>query len=193
MHSHFRGHLGEASARTVSVDWDSLGYLPADLSSLDADFTETEIGEAVFSIPSVKDPGPDGFIDAFFKSCWETIKGDVVTAIMRMADLRGDCMHLLNSANIVLLTKKPDAAWVGDYRPISLIHSMSKIFSKILALRLAPELGSLASNCQSAFIKKRCIHDNFLFVQNSIKALHRSHMPSLFLKLDISKAFDSVD
>uniref|UniRef100_A0A8R7RDK3 Reverse transcriptase domain-containing protein n=1 Tax=Triticum urartu TaxID=4572 RepID=A0A8R7RDK3_TRIUA len=70
--------------------------------------------------------------------------------------------------------------------------SISKIFSKLLANRLAPLLPSLVSKCQSAFVKKRCIHDNFLHVQNLIKELHRSSTPGLFLKLDISKAFDSV-
>jgi hypothetical protein len=73
-----------------------------------------------------------------------------------------------------------------------LIHSISKIFSKLLANRLAPVLGNLISKNQSAFIKTRCIHDNFLYVQNLIKELHRTHTPSLFIKLDISKAFDSV-
>jgi len=45
---------------------------------------------------------------------------------------------------------------------------------------------------QSAFIRGRCIHDNFILVQQTVKVLHRQNMPSLFLKLDISKAFDSV-
>jgi hypothetical protein len=36
------------------------------------------------------------------------------------------------------------------------------------------------------------IHDNFLYVQNLVKELHSARTPSLFLKLDISKAFDSV-
>jgi hypothetical protein len=46
--------------------------------------------------------------------------------------------------------------------------------------------------CQNAFIKKRCIHDNFIYVQNVVKALNKAKRPSLFIKLDISKAFDSV-
>ena len=48
------------------------------------------------------------------------------------------------------------------------------------------------SRAQSAFIKKRSIHDNFLYTQNLIKELHRAKIPSLVLKLDIAKAFDSV-
>jgi hypothetical protein len=45
---------------------------------------------------------------------------------------------------------------------------------------------------QNAFIKKRCIHDNFVCVQGVIKDLHKRKIPALFIKLDISKAFHSV-
>lgn len=69
---------------------------------------------------------------------------------------------------------------------------MAKLISKILATRLAPKLHALVSKAQSAFIKRRSIHDNFLYTQNIIKALHRAKRPGLFLKLDIAKAFDSV-
>uniref|UniRef100_A0A453T1C7 Reverse transcriptase domain-containing protein n=1 Tax=Aegilops tauschii subsp. strangulata TaxID=200361 RepID=A0A453T1C7_AEGTS len=45
---------------------------------------------------------------------------------------------------------------------------------------------------QSAFLKTRCIQQSFLYVQNGVRALHRTKTPALLLKLDISKAFDSV-
>ena len=50
----------------------------------------------------------------------------------------------------------------------------------------------LISPCQSAFIKGRSIHDNFLYVRNIARRFHRNGTPSLLLKLDISKSFDSV-
>ena len=99
----------------------------------------------------------------------------------------------LNSANIVLIPKKLDAKSVGDYRPISLIHSIAKIFSKLLANRLAPFLNTLISKSQTAFIRKRCIQDNFLYVQSVVRRLHKQKKPALFLKLDIQKAFDTVN
>jgi hypothetical protein len=95
----------------------------------------------------------------------------------------GHCVD--NLANIILIPKKPDAAGVMDYRPISLIHSLSKIFSKLLANTLGPVLLDNVSKFQTAFVKKRSIHDNFLHVQNLIKELHSSKT----LKLNISKAF----
>src|SRR6185503_10898559 len=61
-----------------------------------------------------------------------------------------------------------------------------------MANRLAPLLDNMVASNQSAFIKGRCIHDNFMLVQQTIKVLHRRKVASLFLKLDISKAFDSV-
>lgn len=70
------------------------------------------------------------------------------------------------------------------------MHCMAKIFSKLLANRLAPSLDALVFSCQSAFIKKRCIQDNFLYTQNLVRCLHQAKIPSLFLKLDIAKAFN---
>jgi hypothetical protein len=101
-------------------------------------------------------------------------------------------MNLINEANIVLLPKKQDAATVADYRPISLINSVIKIITKILANRLAPHMNKLVSITQNGFIKKRCIHDNFLYAQRTIQLLHKKKQPALFIKLDISKAFDSI-
>jgi hypothetical protein len=138
----------------MGLDWTGLEYDPTDLSDLDADFNDHEIKDAVSSLHSVKAPGPDVFIGAFFKSCWDIIKDDMVAAIIHMANQRGTCTNLVNSANIILIPKKPDTSRVGDYRPNSLIHCLSKIFSKLLANRLAPLFPAIVSNCQSAFVKK---------------------------------------
>jgi hypothetical protein len=89
---------------------------------------------------------------------------DVLEAFHQLHAMDGAEFKFLNSANIVLIPKKPDAKSVGDYHPISLIHSIAKIFSKLLANQLAPFLNNLVSKSQSAFIRKRCIQDNFLYV-----------------------------
>jgi len=92
----------------------------------------------------------------------------------------------------VLIPKTVEAKTLSDYRPISLTSSIAKILSKLLANRLSNSLDLLVSRNQSAFIRRRSIHDNFLYTQNLIKALHKANRPALFLKLDIAKAFDTV-
>jgi len=69
---------------------------------------------------------------------------------------------------------------------------VAKLVTKVLANRLAPLLPSLVATNQSAFVKGRNIQDNFLFVQQMVKTLHRKKEAHILLKLDISKAFDSV-
>jgi hypothetical protein len=45
---------------------------------------------------------------------------------------------------------------------------------------------------QNAFIRGRTIHDNFKYVQRAAVYLRKNKIPKVLLKLDISKAFDTV-
>ena len=92
------------------------------------------------------------------------------TISLQQGDARG--LGLLNAAYITLIPKKVDAMTAKDYHPISLVHSFAKLITKILANLLAPFLDSLVSMNQSAFICGRCIHDNFILVQQTVKVLH---------------------
>jgi len=91
----------------------------------------------------------------------------------------------MNGANIVLIPKSNVVEHPKDYRPISLIHSFGKFLTKTLAIRLGPHMDQIISNAQSAFIKRRCIQDNFVYVRNLARAYHRKKTPELLFKLDI--------
>lgn len=130
-----------------------------------------------------------------FANCLTTkhmIRTDVSALINSVFNNICRDLSLLNKVNIVLLPKKDGVEDIADFPPISLIHAIAKIITKLLALRLVPLMDGLISPCQSAFIKKRSIHDNFLYVRNLTRRFHRTKTLTLLLKLDISKAFDSV-
>jgi hypothetical protein len=99
---------------------------------------------------------------------------------------------VLNTPYITLLPKKEVAEQPKDFRPISLVHSFAKLVTKIMANRLAGRLNEMVPPIQSAFIKGRFIQDNFMLVQQTTRFLQQQKQPRLLLKLDISKAFDSV-
>ncbi|EHK62697.1 hypothetical protein M3S_J81, partial [Sorghum bicolor] len=189
---HFTSMLSRPPERATDLNWDALNLQHVDLSILDTPFNELEVLNAIKHMPKDKAPGPDGFPMAFYLACWDLVKHELMSVIQNFYDLRSNNLALLNTANIILVPKKEGAERIGDYRPISLIHSIAKIITKILALRLQPYMNRLVSSNQSAFIKTRAIHDNFMYVRNLARRLHRSNTPALLFKLDITKAFDSV-
>jgi hypothetical protein len=189
---HFTNVMNAPPPRSRDLSWPDLDLPTLDLASLDSPFSDEEIWRAICLLPQDKAPGPDGFTGHFFKKCWPTIRADVMAAINSFYNNRNRDLNLLNKANIVLIPKKDGIEEISDFRPISLIHAVAKIITKTLALRLAPFMNSIISPCQSAFIKRRSIHDNFLYVRNLTRRFHKSKTLSLLIKLDISKAFDSV-
>ena len=191
-HYHYSSHFGSSAGRITSLNWQALGLQRHDLAHLEAEFSEEEVKAVIDDLAADKAPGPDGFISIFFKKSWLTIKEDIMAALLYFHQQHDQHFQHLNKAHMVLLPKKEDARCLGDFRPISLTHSIAKLFSKILATRLSLVLNDLISRAQSAFIRRRGIQDNFLYTHNLIKDLQRHKRPGLFLKLDIAKAFDSV-
>jgi hypothetical protein len=192
IHNHFNKIIKRGPPRTKKFNWNVILRPVCDLSGLTTPFMKEEVKAAVDNTACDKAPGPDGYTCAFFKACWNTIKGDIMAVINKFSNLQTSNLHWLNSANIALIPKKEGAEEVADFCPISLIHTIVKLISKMMAFRLAPHMNKLVSNTQCAFIKKRSIHDNFLYVRNLARKMHKSKTPTLLFKLNIKNAFDSV-
>ena len=120
-----------------------------------------EVWAAILASPMEKAPGPDDFTRKFYHSCWPVIKEEVMVVFNRFYKMAGSNFVELNSALIALVPKKNDASELSHYSPISLIHSVAKLISKVLALRLSSALNGVISLAQTAFQKGKCIHDNF--------------------------------
>lgn len=80
-----------------------------------------------------------------------------------------------------------------DLCPISLVHSVTKIISKVLASRLQAVLDQLINSYQAAFIKRRHILDNFFCAHILIHHLHVTKKPAALFKIDFERAFDNVN
>ena len=190
---HFENMLGTRGIQNNYINFEELGLPSVGDTMLDHCFSEEEIWQAIGEMPNDKAPGPDGFTGLFFKTAWPIIKHDILRAFQAIWALDGRSFYLVNQAYMVLLRKKNDASSIGDYRPISVIHSFAKLLTKVLARRLAPHMKDLVKLNQSAFILTRLIHENCKAVQLSAKFLHRKRVPSALIKVDIAKAFDTVN
>ncbi|GJR94425.1 RNA-directed DNA polymerase, eukaryota [Tanacetum coccineum] len=85
-----------------------------------------------------------------------------------------------------------DAKFVTDFRPISLIGSVYKVITKILANRLAAVISDLVSGTQSAFVANRQILDGPFILNEILSWCKRKKKQALVFKVDFAKAYDSV-
>lgn len=92
----------------------------------------------------------------------------------------------------ILIPKKDDAKDISDFQPISLIHAIANIIAKMMATRLAPHMPALVSNTQSCFNSEKKYLRQFHVRSQLRPPIPPNQVPTLLLKLDIKKAFDSV-
>jgi hypothetical protein len=184
--------LGSINTRQHTIDLGEVGVQTANLQELEEMFTEHEVWATIKGMPADRAPGPDGFCGAFYVRAWPVIKTDIMACLAKLGVGDGRGFARLNRALITLIPKKPDAETISDYRPISLVHSFAKLFSKLVANRLRLRLGEVVSSNQSAFIKGRCLHDNFMLVRQVARRINTRRQKGVLLKLDLSRAFDTM-
>jgi mannosylglycoprotein endo-beta-mannosidase len=104
-------------------------------NELEIPFSEKEIEDVVKELPNEKSPGSDGFNNEFIKNCWSIIGKDIKDLIK---DFYNGIVSLesINSSYITLVPKIDSPSTPNDFRPISLLNSVLKIITKLLANRL---------------------------------------------------------
>lgn len=178
----------------ASVDMDALytGKEMVDAATLVSPFTEAEAYAAVRAMNRTSLPGPDGFGPAFYTAAWQT----VLPAVMQLARaFQSDEAELerLNRAYIVMIPKSATVLEASDYRSICLQNCSLKIISKMLTTRLQHQIPRLIDPDQKGFIRGCSISENFIYAMELVQCCHRRKLPTLMLKLDFAKAFDSVN
>lgn len=154
--------------------------------------TAEEIKKTVFSMPLNKALGPDGFTVEFFKSAWQIIGKDFIVAVQSFF-LYGYMPKGVNGTVLSLVPKITNPESMKDFRPIACCNLIYKVISKILAERLKRTLPEAIELSQSAFVKGRLLLENVLLATELVKDYHKPSISSRSaIKLDISKAFDTV-
>lgn len=94
---------------------------------------------------------------------------------------------------MVLIPKKDVTTHPKDFRPISLQNCLPKIMSKVMTSRLQKVLPQLVHSDLTGFIKGRCIAENFIYAVEMVQCCYKWKAPTIILKLDFRKAFDSIN
>lgn len=178
---HYQEFLGSSPSTRTHTDYslfDSKTLDDDDRLHLEADISEGETTDAMFSINTDKAAGPDGFNSLFYRHSWEIVKEDVINAIMEFF-AKGKMLKQVNSTAITLIPKIACPSSISDYRPIACCNVVYKVITKVLTNRLRRVISKLVHDNQSAFIPNRCISDNILLAHELIKDYHKGYSDEL--------------
>lgn len=147
---------------------------------------------ALKSLPVRKAPGPDGFILFYLKKCNQTLAPKFTSAfnsVLKGDPIPKDTSHLhINN----LLKSDKDPSLCVSYRPISLLHTDLKLFTKIMTIRLLHYLERIINIDQSGFVSDRGARDNTIKSLNIIYLCKSTKIPAMLLSTDANRAFDRV-
>lgn len=155
------------------------------------DFSYSGIEDALAATDGSKSPGPDGVNAGVLRSLWPVIRNDVMHFFFSFHSSH----HIprgYNSSFIVLIPKVLHPRIPSQFRPISLMNSIVKLLSKVLARRMRRVMNSLVGPTQSAFIHGRQISDSILIANEVIHSLQTKESAGVVLKIDFEKAFDNI-
>ena len=160
---------------------------------LNAPYTREEVKNALWSIPGVKAPGPDGFGSFFYRDAWHIVGDDVIAAVLDVLQ-SGKLLKELNHTVITLIPKTKCPKNVSEYRPISCCNTLYKCVTKVLCGRMRQILPDLIQENQGGFVHGRYIVHNIMVIQDLVKQYGRKSVkPSCLMKIDLQKAYDTVD
>ena len=163
----------------------SLPYAAPPLFSLD------DVTRAVFSVPCGKSSGPDS-VQAEHLRFYGPILLSWLTSIFNSIHATGVVPASLAYGYVIPLLKSSDKdpSVPSNYRGITLIPVISKVFEHLLLSRLLPYIQ--LRPLQGGFrVGRSCTHTAFV-LQKTIAYLHESGRKIYLAFLDARKAFDTV-
>lgn len=96
--------------------------------------TEAELISVIKNLPSKKSTDIDGLSVWILKKCYTELL-EPLLFLINSSFKQGIFPQFLKQAKIIPIFKKGSSTFMGNYRPISLLPTFSKIFEKLFLLR----------------------------------------------------------
>ena len=153
---------------------------------------QSEVEKAVHKLKLEKSPGPDGITSEMIIAAKSVLLPSLTTLFNNMLD---DEMipDKMADATMTLLFKKGSPCDVKNYRPVSLLSMVYKLFTSILGERMLEILDSNQPAEQAGFRKTFSTLDHIQAVGDLIERAGEYKIPLFLVFIDFEKAFDSVE
>ena len=152
---------------------------------------ENELQECLKAMKSQRSPGP-GDISA------ELLKNGGPVLLERLRHLMNLCLHQTKTPKewktcyISSLFKKGDRKNLNNYRGISVVSTMSRLWGKLILNRLRTDTEGVIGEDQSGFIVGRSCVDNLFTLQQLIEKTKSVDQELHITFIDLTKAYDNV-
>ncbi|XP_056692196.1 uncharacterized protein [Spinacia oleracea] len=185
--THFSSLLNSSTIGNIGLD-------DSKKSMFLARVTLDEVRLNLFNMDPTKSPGPDGIQPIFFQRFWSDMNISLSTFCVSCFE-NGKIPAEINYSYIALIPKIQGPSSITEFRPIGLCNTIYKLIAKIISSRLKQVLHRIVSPLQSSFIQGRGIEDNVILVKEMAHVFHKAKKRNkiMALKLDISKAYDSLE
>ena len=153
-----------------------------------------EVSKIIKQLKNKKSTGHDGISNEILKCCSPVVDSFLADAINKAIN-EHVFPETLKVAKVIPLYKKGDYEKPENYRPISLLSSISKVFEKLLYKRILKfcKKHKLISSDQYGFRSSRSCVDAIStvteYIREAVEKKHTGH--ACFI--DLQKAFDTLD
>ena len=155
---------------------------------------EHELEKIVSNLPSKASSGHDNISNILLKYMIHQLS-PVLTDLFNRSLSIGEFPTIMKIAEVIPLYKNKDRHDESNYRPISLLSTISKILEKVVYIRVYEFLdrtGQLYENQYGFRAKHSCEHAIGQALGSIIKGLENNFYSACVL-LDLSKAFDTIE
>ena len=163
-------------------------------SKLDLIFTTPdEVRKILQTLNTCKASGPDGISNKILKECAHSLCVPLAR-LFNLSFQSGKFPSCWKLANVVPLYKKNDRQNVSNYRPVSLLCTLSKVLERIVHSRLYDYCteNKLLTDKNSGFKRGDSTINQLLHLTNKITEALDKKQDVCLVFLDITKAFDKV-
>ena len=188
--NYFQGQTVLDDSNAVLPELPEPSYLTS-LSSIA--FDPQEVEEILRTLKTDKASGPDGLSNRILKELSHELSSPLCSLFNKSLSL-GKFPSPYKDANVTPVHKKGDLSLVSNYRPISLLNSVAKLFEKLVFKYLYNHLqdNNMLSSLQSGFIPGDSTVNQLAYLYHIFTEALDAGKEVRTVFCDISKAFDRV-
>ena len=192
LHDHFKRMFGDQT----EMEENNEPNINMNITSeeLDTHFTYTELRSAVFSQKNNKSPGVDNITSEIIKASYDLVCPFLLKLYNHIYET-GDYPRSWGDSIISPIFKKGDVNDAQNYRGITLIDILAKIYSQLLLNRLTEwtrKYEKISDN-QFGFQKGKSTTDCVFILQSIISKVLNSGQKLYCVFIDYEKCFDKID